>query len=187
MAAKLNEAPILKATSVDLGDGDVGILLYVHHTPLKENKGKDPSWYRYEGVVMKKDQLQKLVQDSMADAVRLQPWRWLSKDPFWKDLYMSYDGGTDNGKFAAWLNCRIKKILPWDQYIDLVKNGNKRKSNGQIVHSDSAGYDWQEAYVRDDGQKVDVTDQAQLKASLGHTFCHACVMKRQLPKNPTTV
>ena len=186
MGAKLNEAPILKATSVKLGDGLISILLYVHHTPLKENKGTDKSWYRYEGLVAKEDDLKAMVQDLASDAKRTLPWKWPTKEPTWNpDWYMSYDGHEDNARFAAWLNLRIKKALDFPAYLDLIKNGNSKLASGKIKHSDAATYDCDEPYERDDGQTVDVTDIESLKKAAGHTFCHRCVLKRSLPKTPS--
>lgn len=184
MACKLNEVSILKACTVKLDADAVMVLTYMFHTADKEARraGTDKSFYRYEGRVVKADDLKAEIRNLMQDSVALEQFVWPTKSKDWNpDWFMGYYGSkTTNKEAAKWLSRQLKKAMSWQEFLDLAKNGVKKTARG-IKTYPSARYDL-DNYVLEDGTAISLNDPTELAKLAGKTFSKPVALKRDKPK-----
>jgi len=180
MACKPNEISILKAASAKLDADNMLILAVMYHTVSKEEKRQGAkSFYTIEGRIAKIDDLKAEIASMNADANKLLPWKWPTKNALWPDDYfVSYDGNSNNARGSKWLQDRISKSLSWSAFIDLAKNGVKQTARGPKT-SDSAKYDLED-YVTEGGLHFSI-DYAENLLKLGSTtFSKRIILKRDI-------
>ena len=79
---------------------------------------------------------------------------------------------SSNDKASAWLNCRLKKLVDWEQGQRLLKGWK----NIDQDFSRAAEYDT-EGYQTEDGQTISLTDREALKKQLNKNLW------KELPRN----
>lgn len=182
---KTNEVAILKASSCKLDGTDlIVILTCFYHTVAAENKGNEKSWYRYEGIVLPEAKLKELAQEWDTPPKSKEPWRWPTQDPTWSPEWELTTGGQYFfAKGASWLNCKIKKALPWKEFYEHVHDGITRFKNGKVKTSETSKFPAEtEPWFLDNGQPIaNVYDPKFLASISGHTFHNQVQMKRELP------
>lgn len=182
MACKENQIAILKSQTVKLDDNTIMFLCYMFHTADKEAKlNGQKSFYRYEGFVMKTEDFKNMLDEMKSDAHAMETWTWPTKDPWWKpEYYLAYYYDSTKLQGAKWYKNRFKKILTWDAFMDLAKNGVKHTAKGQRT-SESAKYEL-DNYVTDDGQQFNIDSPETMLKLVGKCFGHPVVLKRDIPK-----
>lgn len=183
MACKLNEIVILKSSAVQLDQDTMMLLNCMYHTADKEAKrnGADKSFYRYEGRVMKIADFKAMIDDYKSDAHAMETWTWPTKDPWWKpEYFISYFGDKTKKVASKWYKNRLSKIMSWDNFLKLAKDGVKMTAKGPKT-SDSAKYELND-YVTEDGQKFSIDTPETMLKLVNKSFGHPIVLKRELPK-----
>jgi len=182
MACKTNEIVILKTTSVKLNDDIMMLLNFMYHTADKEaKKAGDKSFYRYEGRVIKINDFKSMIDEYKSDAHAMETWKWPTKSEWWKpDYYLAYYGDKTKKMASKWYKRRLSKMISWEAFMDLAKNGTKHTAKGP-KSSDSAKYELND-YITDDGQKLNITSPDEMLKYVDKSFGHAITLKRDLPK-----
>lgn len=119
---KENEMEIIRAVSVDLGDGLMFVLSYQYHTELNPTTGRNDrtkSRYRMIGRVDTKENFDKLYLETRKDENRLNPWKW-PDDPSWTGSILYMNDATNAG-FSNWLRLKTMKAVGWDEYSHIVR------------------------------------------------------------------
>lgn len=187
MACKPNEVSILKTQSVKLDNDTTMILTYMFHTADKEARkaGTDKSFYRYEGRIVKNEDLKAEIHALMQDDVALQQYVWPTKSKSWNSAWwLGYYGSkTTNKEAAQWLRRQMNKAIAWTDFLELAKNGVKRTAKG-IKTYPAARYDLT-GYELDDGAafSLDTAEPQSLVSQAGKTFSKPVIMKREIAKN----
>lgn len=183
MACKPNEMIILKSQAVKLADDAMMVLSLMYHTADKEAKksGTDKSFYRYEGRVMKISAFKAMIDEYKSDAHAMEPWTWPTKDTWWKPEYkFEYFGNTNKGTGAKWYKNRLNKMVSWDDFMKLAKEGIRKTAKG-FKQTESAKYELND-YVADDGQKFSIDTAENMLKLMDKSFGHPIILKRDLPK-----
>lgn len=181
MACKKNEVAILKASAVRLDKDTMMLLTYMYHTAEKEARrnGEDKSFYRYEGRVVKIEDFKKEIEDLESDTNAMGTWTWPTKISDWnKDWYLAYYGDKTNKMAAKWYKLKLSKMILWDDFINLAKNGVKNTAKGVKTYP-SARYDLDE-YETEDGVKFNIDSPATMIGLVGKFFSKKVIMKREI-------
>lgn len=152
---------ILKAISFKLDDEKMCIVTLQYHIEKdKDDKTiRTKSRYRWLARVCKIEDVKAKVTWLYDDAHRLERWKWPS-DPSWDGVVMTND--CTNERAAAWLSCRLKKLVDWEQGQKLLKGWKNVDQDYNL----NAAYDTED-YTCEDGSKISLTDREALKAQLG--------------------
>lgn len=196
---KENEMEIIRAVSVDLGDGLMFVLSYQYHTELNPTTGRNDrtkSRYRMIGRVDTKENFDKLYLETRKDENRLNPWKW-PDDPSWTGSILYMNDATNAG-FSNWLRLKTMKAVGWDEYSHIVRGfkkdpkkalENKKRKNKLPVdeiysaYNASAVYET-EGYTCSDGSIVSILDRDALKTKAGQNLVLEIHMKISGP-NPS--
>lgn len=168
---KSDEMVILKAVSFKLDDEKMCIVTYQYHV----ERGPDDkvlrakSRYRWLARVLNIADARAKVAWYCDDSRRLEKWYW-PNDPSWDGCIALNDSSND--KASAWLNCRLKKLVDWEQGQKLLKGWK----NIDQDFSRAAEYDT-EGYQTEDGQTISLTDREALKNQLNKNLW------KELPRN----
>lgn len=196
---KEDEMEIIRAVSVDLGDGLMFVLSYQYHTELNPATGRNDrtkSRYRMIGRVDTKENFDRLYLETRRDENRLNPWKW-PDDPSWNGSILYMNDATNAG-FSNWIRLKIMKCVDWATYERLVHGYKKdvkkfakakkdgRKLTVEEIYSDysvSAVYE-ADGYTCTDGSVVSILDRETLKTKAGQNVWLDIRMKISGP-NPT--
>ena len=194
---KQDEMEIIRAVSVDLGDGLTFMLSYQYHTEIDPATGRNDrskSRYRMIGRVDTKENFDKLYLETRSDANRVNPWKW-PDDPSW-DGRILYMHDSTNAGFSNWLRLKAMKALPWEAYARVVTGWKKdpkkaaedrrRKVKMPVeevysAYTPSAVYET-EGYSCTDGSTVSILDRDALKSKAGQTLALEIHMKISGPQ-----
>lgn len=183
MACKTNEIVYLKGQCVKLDDSHVMMLTLMYHTAEKEaKKAGEQSFYRYEGIVLSIDDFkQKFIDNLKDDTHAMGTWTWPTKSEWWKpEYFISYYGDTTNKMASRWYKNRLSKMISWENFMKLAKEGIKMTARGPKRY-DSARYELTE-YVTEDGETFDIDSPETMLKHVGQIFSHPLILKRSLPK-----
>ena len=172
MALKSNEIVILKSASVKLNEDTVAILTYMYHA---EKTNRAASFYKYVGRVVKLDDLKREILKMNEDSNKLNPWIWPCEEL--KDYVVGYDYEFTNGKGAMWYLMRYNKLMDWDSFIKLIRDGIKVTKNGKVTQNDSAKYAVDE-YISESGETFNIDGPETLLKYVGQTFVKDLPLKR---------
>jgi len=164
---------ILKAVTFKLSDDIACIATYQYHTE-KDEDGKTiraKSGYRWLARVFKIEDAHAEVARLSEDKNRLERWVW-PDDPTW-DKYICIGSDSNNAKFSAWLNCRLKKMVDWDLGQRLLNGWSKCDQDYNL----NAKYDTEGYSIPDSTDKVSLTDRAALLKLVGKNLW------KDLPRN----
>lgn len=193
---KNDEFEIIRAVSVDLGDGKMFVLSYQYHTELGENGKNDRSKSRYRmiGRIETKQTWETMLAENFKPENRMNSWKW-PDDPSWNGSILYMKDATNAG-FSNWIRLKIMKCVDWDVYLRLVAGYKKdvdgfrkAKKDGRKLTTDEiysvfnpgAVYET-EGYSCTDGTTVDVTDRESLKSKVGQTLVREIHMKLSGPE-----
>ena len=144
---------VLKTISVNLSDEAVFVLTYMYYTNKRD---KDKNQYRYEGMVLTRDELRTIVEK--CDAEPQLPWKWGS--PISDEFTVSYHNDT-NRTASNFYKHRLNKALDdWDEFL--------HKINENVVKR----YPLTDYIVEGTGESIDITDKAKLLSLVGKRFSH---------------
>lgn len=159
---KADEMVILKAVSFKLDDETMCIATYQYHVEHDEATGKvmrAKSRYRWLARVMKIADVREQVAWHHDDCRRLEKWKW-PDDPSWDGCIALND--SSNEKASAWLACRLKKLVDWEQGQKLLRGWKAREQE----YSRSSAYELDD-YQTEDGEMISLTDREALKKQVG--------------------
>ena len=122
MPMRLNEVSCLKKCAGQLDESTVAIICLMYHTANRKENPEDKSFYRYEVLVEKIDNVKKMIAEMNSAENKFETWKW--KNPSWnKDFYMEYNKFNDNAHGAKFFKNCILKILPWDSFVKKIRDG----------------------------------------------------------------
>lgn len=193
---KNDEFEIIRAVSVDLGDGLMFVLSYQYHTELGENGKNDRSKSRYRmlGRVERREDWEAKYLDLFKPENRLSPWKW-PNDPSWNGSILYMKDSTNAG-FSNWIRLKLMKVVPFDVYsrvirgykkdvdgVKAAKKAGKKLTTDEIYSVFNPGSVYEtEGYLCDDGTVVDVSDAEALKSKVGQNLVREIHMKLSGPE-----
>lgn len=180
MACKLNEVGILKAQAVKLDDDTMMLLTYMYHIAEKEarHNGTDKSFYRYEGRVVKIEDFKKEIAHLKQDDNCMNTWIWPTPAQDWnKDWFLGYYFDNTNKMAAKWYQLRLNKMINWETFIKLAKDGVKMTAKGPKSYP-TAHYDL-DGYVADDGTQFNIDSVQTMLNLVGKFFTKKIALKRE--------
>lgn len=164
---KIDQFVILKACCFKLdddpADNKICIATLQYHIE-KDADGKpirSKSRYRWLARVTTIDDVKNATAELETDSKCLEPWKW-PNDPSWDGNIATDDSTGSRG--SAWLECRLKKMMSWDDG-QRVLSGGKKDPNSPI--NKNAAYDIEDYQVQDEDRKVNLSDRETLKTLLG--------------------
>lgn len=182
---KPDEMEIIRAVSVDLGDGLLMLLTQQYHTELdagglKNDRSK--SRWRYLGRVARRDDLEAEWLAARRPENASRPWTW-PEDPSWKGRILYMNDSTGAGE-SNWLRLKLSKAVGWDEWRriafgwkrDPAKAAEARKKKAKVPAEElytefNQAAAWPvEGFALPDGAPVDVMDPESLKKAAGRTF-----------------
>lgn len=177
MATLKNEVAISKCCSVKLDDNTIAIIGLFYHTADKKENPTDKSWYRYEVRVENIENLKSKIDDMMVLENRLKPWKWTN--PTWdSELFMGYDKSNDQYKGGKFLKMKINKMLSWDAYVQLVRDGIKTLGNGSTKTYPTAKYECDEYEDIDGNTGLSIIDKQTLLDHVDKPMWKKLILKR---------
>jgi hypothetical protein len=172
MALNSNEIVILKSASVRLDESTIAILTYMYHA---EKTNRALSFYKYVGRVISTDEFKREIREMNEDENRLKPWKFPHKSL--QDFTVGYDYTFTNHKGAMWGMMRLEKLMDWDSFIKLIRDGVKVQKNGKVKQNDSSKYAVDE-YITEDGVTFNIDSPESLLAIKGKCFEKDLPLKR---------
>jgi hypothetical protein len=183
---------IMRSTSVELDPETVLVVTYQYHTekdpddPDGHRNLRSASRYRTLGFVLKKDEIEKQIYERNLLENRLAPWKW-PQDPSWQGeiLYMK---DASNAAFSNWLRLRMKKLLKWEDGLNVLRGYKKDTDRGSktfgkyCVFTPNAVYDL-EGYMTSSGETVRLDDREALIRHAGENVWKEIHMKLVGPQN----
>ena len=143
---------ILKSLSVKLDKNSTFILTYMYYT---DKMDKDKNQYRYEGLIVKNEDLEAKIR-KMEAAPNL-PWTWgygISDD-----FLMSYHTDT-NRAGSSFFKARLKKALvDWDEFL-------KKANENPVKRYPLKDYETQS------GEKIEIKNKEDILKLLGQSISH---------------
>ena len=143
---------ILKSLSVKLDEESTFILTYMYYT---DKMDKDKNQYRYEGLVVKNEDLEAKIR-KMEAAPNL-PWTWGYGIP--DDFLISYHTDT-NRAGSSLFKARLKKAMAnWDEFL-------KKANENPVKRYPLKDYEAQS------GEKVEIKNKEDILKFLGQSISH---------------
>ena len=159
------EAHLWKGVMTKLDDDTVATLVYITHT---DERGMKYSDYVYALRVDKLSDLKAEVAEMNKMENRVKKWVWKGLPKYESIVYSKDDL---NGRGARWFNVKIKKLVEWDMFVNLI-NGMTRDRSGENKNATYAIGN----YVSLDGNTIiqDIRESKEtLLKNIGNTFtCH---------------
>lgn len=176
---KLDEFTILKACSFKLDEEKICIATLQYHTETSEDgkTERSKSRYRWLARVVNLADVKAKIEELDSLENRLGRWTW-PNDPSWNGFIATND--STNERAASWLNCRLKKLVSWEDAQKILLGVKK---NGEI--NKNSVYDTED-YICEDGSKISLTDLEALKTQLNknmHKELHRNIKAKSAEEN----
>ena len=144
---------VLKTISVNLSDEVVFVLTYMYYTNRRD---KNLNQYRYEGMVLQKEELDAVARK--CEAAPNLPWKW--GKPISDEFTISYHNDTNRTATSFYKN-RLKKALDdWNEFL-------YRVNENVVKRYPLTGY-----IVDGSGEEISITDKEKLLSLVGKRFSH---------------
>jgi hypothetical protein len=158
----------------------MAIVGLMYHTADKKTFPEDKSFYRYEVMVKKIDDVKAMIAEMNKDENRLNTWQW-GNDTWDKNHFMEYTKFNDNAHGAKFFKNCVNKMLTWEAYVKKVRDGISYVSiDKKEKYTPSAKYDV-EGYEDKDGNKnISIVDKETLLSYVDKFVWKNIPLKRTL-------